>query len=117
MISNWTEKPEIRMAKSEAFGRELLRHGTFGADLIEFPPGGCVPRHTHEGNHILFCVAGDGRVTTDESEDLVKFGECYLIRSNQPHEIHAGEHGMRLLVVGDNCRDIGSEDRLSVVEK
>lgn len=50
----------IEMAHSDATAKHLFRDGAFGADVIRFPAGGCVPDHTHPGAHILYVLSGRG---------------------------------------------------------
>lgn len=116
-IAKFTAAAELPMHESDAKGLPLLHNGdSFGADVIEFPPMGMVPMHTHPGDHVLFCVAGSGYVTIGISApDAISQGDCYLIRSMEPHAVSAGQHGLRLIVVGNNHRPVDSKERLDVV--
>lgn len=103
------------MHKSDAVGRQLLHDdGKFGADLIEFPPFGSVPLHTHPGAHMLFCLAGSGLVIREEKSLRLSPGICYFVAAGQPHEVLAESAGLRLLVVGDDVRPVCSKDRLDL---
>lgn len=101
------------MHASDARGLRLLRDGKFGADVIDFPPGGKVAMHTHPGSHILFCIGGSGHVIT-RAVTRITVGDCYLIESGEPHEVQAGAHGLRLIVVGNDYRDVASAERLKL---
>lgn len=116
-IARFDRQATLQMHESDAKGLPLLHNGDkFGADVIDFPPLGKVPMHTHPGDHVLFCVGGSGWVTIDRSvPDAVTCGDCYLIHSMEPHAVAAGEHGLRLIVVGNNHRPVDSKERLDVV--
>lgn len=104
----------IKMHASDATAKRLLKHGSFGADLIRFPAGGCVPPHTHPGSHMLFVLSGQGWVDCGNQSFFLSAGECYLIPSNVIHGIRAATE-FTLISVADNHRDVANEDRLNVV--
>lgn len=104
----------VKMYASDATAKRLLKHGPFGADLIRFPPNGCVPQHTHPGSHMLFVLSGSGWVDCDGLSFFLSAGDCYLIPSNKNHGIRAITE-FTLISVADNHRDAGSEDRLNVI--
>ncbi len=113
--SRFDVTPTEQMHASDALGAALIRDGSFGADLIVFPPNGSVPTHTHPGRHILFCVGGRGTVTRSGCSLVIDSGQSYLVGANEPHAINASVFGLRLLVVGDDVRPISSAERLNVV--
>lgn len=100
------------MFSSDARGLPLLKRGDFAADLIRFPPGGCVPTHTHPGSHILLCVGGLGWVIAGERLRLNP-GVCYLVPGETPHAIEA-ETELTLVSVSDQHVPVGSERRLDL---
>lgn len=116
-VKRFDAKAKLPMHESDAMGLPLLNDGCrFGADLIEFPPHGKVPMHTHPGAHCLFCIAGSGQVTVGRCvPDTITVGDCYLIQSGEPHEVSAGGSGLRLIVVGNDHRPVDSKERLDVV--
>jgi len=115
-ISRFDQRATMPMHLSNAKGLPLLHNGDrFGADVIEFPPHGKVPMHTHPGDHVLFCLGGSGYVTIDrDAPDAITVGDCYLIHSMEPHAVEAGEYGLRLIVVGNDHRPVNSQERLNV---
>lgn len=113
--SNLNALADLPMTRSDAKGVALLHDGErFGADIIEFPPVGEIGTHKHPGAHMLFVLAGSGTVIRDGATRPLSPGDCYLVASDQPHSVHAGEDGLRLLVVGNDHRSVDSEERLYV---
>lgn len=103
----------VEMHMSDARGIPLLHDGDrFGADIIEFPPHGRVEEHTHPGAHMLFVLSGSGQVVRRGVPTSLASGKCYLVASEEPHSVAAGPHGLRLLVVGNDHRHVGSRERL-----
>jgi len=118
-LNRFDQRATLPMHQSDAKGLPLLHNGEdFGADLIDFPPGGKVAMHTHPGDHVLFCIGGSGFVSIDRDvPHKITVGDCYLIHSEEPHAIEAGAKGLRLLVVGNQHRPVESEERLDVVSQ
>ena len=119
-----------KMHNSDARGIDVLYDDSgakpFGLGLIEFPPCGEVQLHVHEGSHILVCLAGDGVLKVQvEGPDspkrlashTISVGQCYNIPSLVPHSVHASEHGMLLLVAGNDYRMAANRDRLELVHE
>jgi quercetin dioxygenase-like cupin family protein len=103
----------LPMVESDATGQPLLKRDDFGADLIYFPPGGAVPEHTHPGDHILFVLAGRGRVIYDGTAHDLSAGLAYLVPGSVPHAVAAGaDESLTLLVVGNQHRAVDAAERL-----
>lgn len=103
------------MHNSDAGGRSLLKHGSFAADLIRFPPGGKVELHTHPGNHMLFCVSGKGQVQYEDKFFELSQGMCYLIEGAVPHAVFAAPNEqLTLIAIADDHRHVSSTDRLDM---
>lgn len=114
LIARYDAPATRPMHHSDALGAPLLHDGErFGADVIEFPPGGKVAMHSHPGAHCLFCTAGAGWVITDHPRRIT-VGDCYLIRSGEPHAVEASKRGLRLIVVGNDHRPVDSAERLDL---
>jgi len=106
----------VRMHTSDGTAYRLVKHGSFGSDLIRFPAGGCVPDHTHVGDHILYVLGGSGFVDYDGEPWPLEEGVIYLIPGMIRHAIRATTE-LTLLAIGNEHRDAAAEDRLNVVAK
>ena len=106
---------EIKMVDSDATAKPLLKHGCFGADIIRFPPNGKIADHIHPGSHMLFVLSGFGWVDYEGVPTRLKPGVCYLIPAGIRHGIRATTE-LTLLAVGDDHREAGAAERLTLCE-
>ena len=106
----------IKMCHSDATAMHLFRikDGLY-ASLIRFPPKGAVPKHTHEGGHILYVRSGSGTLTKAMRTVPLTMGVVYLVLPKEAHAISADVNGLDLLVFGDTYLPEGSEERLELV--
>jgi quercetin dioxygenase-like cupin family protein len=85
--------------------REVLhQHDTAGLALylLEYPPGGSVPNHSHGGDdeflkdEIYIIEQGSGQVTLDGNSHDVVTGDVVWIPRGAEHAVVAGPDGLRL---------------------
>lgn len=101
----------ISMKNSDGTGTPLVCYGSFGADVIRFQAGEGVQNHTHEGDHILFVLRGQGvLVFAGENHNLYP-GLCYLVPGSVDHAIQASEN-LVLIAVGNQHRPLDSSERM-----
>ncbi|WP_273669988.1 cupin domain-containing protein [Janthinobacterium fluminis] len=100
-----------QMANSMGTGDSLVEHNGFGADVIRFPAGGGVANHTHEGDHILFCIAGEGYVVYEGEPHKLYPGVCYFVLGSVDHAIKANSD-LVLIAVGNKHHPVGSPKRM-----
>jgi mannose-6-phosphate isomerase-like protein (cupin superfamily) len=109
------ERP-IKMRNSDGTGSPLFSFQGFGADIIRFSANEGVMNHTHEGDHILFVIAGSGVVEYNGIEYPLYPGLSYLIPGEVDHAIRAKEN-LVLIAVGNNHRPLDSEERMTPIFK
>lgn len=76
-----------------AFGATI--DGTeIGGDLIVMQPGSSFGTHVHVGDHLLFCVRGEGQVYIDGELRPWREGDTVFIAADLPHGVttYAMEH-------------------------
>jgi len=112
-LTFFDKKLKYDMPNSDATGQPLVSYNGFGADLIRFEDNESVQKHTHEGDHILFVLAGEGIVEYYEEKYDLYPGVAYLIPGNVPHAIYA-KNNLILIAVGNNHRPVYSPDRLDL---
>lgn len=122
--AHWAEKDEsgslvircgvrpIKMCNSSGTGNPLLAYKGFGADIIRFASNEGVMNHTHEGDHILFVIKGEGTVAYGGVEHPLYPGLCYLIPGEVAHAIHAKEE-LVLIAVGNKHQPLDSSKRMT----
>ena len=58
----------------------------FAMRLFEMQPGGNSPLHTHDWEHEVFILEGEGTVVGKEGEKKFKHGDAVFIRPNEKHQ-------------------------------
>ena len=58
----------------------------FAMRLFEMQPGGNSPLHTHDWEHEVFILEGEGTVVGKEGEKKFKPGDAVFIRPNEKHQ-------------------------------
>ena len=108
----------VPMIYSDATALPLFLDGSFGADVIRFPPGGSVPPHTHPGAHILLVLSGRGQLDFDGTPVRLEPLVCYFVPSGRRHAIRAdADTELTILAVANSHRPADSTERLDVDSK
>jgi len=106
----------IKMCNSDGTGYPLFTAGGFGADIIRFAANERVMNHTHEGDHILFVLKGQGVVEFDGVEYELYPGLAYFVPGMVDHAIRAAED-LVLIAVGNNHQPLDSQARMTPIFK
>lgn len=104
----------IPMCNSDGTGEPLLKIDSFGADVIRFGANEGVMNHTHEGDHILIVIKGEGFVECNKFDYPLEPGVCYMIPGNEEHAIKATTE-LVMIAVGNNHQALNSEARMNPV--
>ena len=71
---------------------------TFALRIIEREPGASSPHHSHDWEHEMFVLDGQGYLWSKDGETLVREGDAILIPPNEEHEvINRSEDLMRFI--------------------
>lgn len=106
----------VPVAKSVATARPLFSNGSLGVDLLYVPPLGSFPVHIHPGDHMLYCLRGEGTITLNGGTFEVRPGDLYMIPGGIEHAVGAGAAGHWLLSIGSPHVPVLSRHRMVVVE-
>jgi quercetin dioxygenase-like cupin family protein len=95
----------VRMAVM--VGRE---HGAPNFALRQFivEPGGHSPRHSHDYEHEVYIVEGQGTVLLNGAERAIKGGDVVFVPADHEHQFKAANGGLKFLClvpVNRNCGD------------
>lgn len=72
--------------KEGAFGLTIEGH-EIGGDLIQMQPGSSFGTHVHPGDHLLYCIAGEGQVYIDGELRPWRAGDTVFIAADYPHGV------------------------------
>lgn len=103
------------LSQSVATGDALVSNGMLGADVIRLAAGQGFAPHTHEGDHLLFVIGGQGTITYNGKIYPTEAGEVYLIEGKVPHAVGARTDHV-LLAIGSPHRPLDRLDRMAPVE-
>lgn len=93
---------------------ESLKRGEPQHVLVEVPPDGEIPLHTHKVRARMFVVAGDAKVLSNDQSingRMVGVGDVVDFEPDIGHGFQAGPNGMRFVsenggIVGDDGWDM-----------
>lgn len=72
--------------KEGAFGLTIEGH-EIGGDLIQMQPGSSFGTHVHPGDHLLYCIKGEGQVYIDGELRPWEAGDTVFIAADYPHGV------------------------------
>ncbi len=100
--------------------RGLKKDGThIGCDFIRMRPGSRFPLHTHEGDHEIYFIKGNGFVHINGKNIAVTAGHLIHIPAEYPHGVWVAEDAPCPLVfaaVGHPHEHVDSSDRMKLID-
>jgi quercetin dioxygenase-like cupin family protein len=76
---------------------------TFAMREFEVAPGGYTPRHSHDYEHEVFVLAGDGVVFEGDQKHPLTAGDVIFVQPNEVHQFrNTGAQPMRFLCLIPN---------------
>ena len=71
---------------------------TFNMRLFEVAPGGYTPRHTHDWEHEVYVLAGEGVVLENGRDKPITAGNCIYVPPNEDHQFrNTGSENLKFL--------------------
>lgn len=68
--------------------------------LFQISPDGHTPRHTHDWEHEIFVIEGNGKVVLADREEELEPGDALLIEPNELHQfVNSGDVIFKLICV------------------
>ncbi len=71
----------------------------FALRVFEVGPNGYSPKHSHEWEHEIYIISGDGNVLTKSGKVPIEKDHALLIEPHELHQIQAGERGIAFICV------------------
>lgn len=99
--------------KAGAFGK-TIEGQEIGGDLIEMQPGSSFGTHVHAGDHLLYCIAGEGQVYIEGRMRHWRKGDTVFIAADYPHGVtaygvdHYEAEGFEYVTDGYESTDVAS---------
>ena len=99
-----------------ALGIPLHSNGHLGADMLYVRAGDRFPVHTHPGDHLLLCLAGEGTISVGEVTYRVRPGDIYMVDGLVPHAVGAGDEDHILVAIGAPHKPVQSPERMQFTD-
>ena len=88
-----------------------------GVDSIAMQPGSAFALHTHPGAHILVITEGEGIISVDGTDHVIREGDSVFVPALYPHAVRASDSlGVSFLAFGIPHRPVSALDRMSLVK-
>jgi len=83
----------------QLIGRSM-RPPHFYMRIFEIAPGGHTPKHSHEWEHEVFVVKGNGKIVLKGGEERLKEGDAVYVESEELHQfVNSSKSTLRLICV------------------
>ena len=76
----------------------------FAMRLFRLEPGGYTPFHSHEWEHEVFVLEGEGKVIGEKESFSLEVGSAAYVPAEERHRFQAGERGLVFLCCIPNIR-------------
>ncbi len=74
----------------------------FAMRLFEFSPGGHTPNHTHNWEHEVYIIEGEGHVLEGKKKRKIKKDDFIFVEALEVHQFQAGDKGMSMICIVPN---------------
>ncbi len=91
---------QVDYREGEVVKKALAQGQAVRLMLAAFDAGTEIATHTTKGDALVIALEGQGKVTIDGQEQIVKQGEAIVMPANHPHSVaaHQGRFKMFLVV-------------------
>lgn len=97
------EAKQVEMGEAEGVMMRMLigpddKAPTFNMRHFEVAPGGYTPRHTHDWEHEVYVLAGEGTVMENGQDKPISAGNCVYVPPNEDHQFrNTGSENLKFL--------------------
>jgi quercetin dioxygenase-like cupin family protein len=90
---------QVQYLEGQIVSKTLAQNRHHSLTLFAFDKGEEISTHASEGDAMVLALDGQGRITIDGTEYLLKAGEAIVMPANVPHAVFATERFKMLLTV------------------
>jgi quercetin dioxygenase-like cupin family protein len=90
---------QVSYQPGQIVSRTLAQNKALSLTLFAFDKGEEISSHASDGDAMVICLDGTGRITIDGEQFLLHAGETIVMPSQRPHAVFAAEQFKMLLVV------------------
>lgn len=92
-------KDQIEYQKGMVASKTLIQNDAVSITLFSFEKDEEISTHKSEGDALVYCLEGRGKITIDGEEYKIKEGDAIVMPAERPHAVYAEERFKMLLVV------------------
>lgn len=92
-------KDEVSYQEGQVVSRTLAQSDAMTLTLFAFEKGEGISAHSSEGDAMVVCLDGTGKISIDDAEFILNPGETIVMPAGRPHAVFAPERFKMLLIV------------------
>ena len=92
-------KDQVAYQEGQVVSKTLAQNEHVSVTLFSFDKGEEIGTHESGGDAFVTCLDGEGKVTIDGEEYILKEGDSIVMPAKHPHAVYGQEQFKMLLVV------------------
>lgn len=92
-------KDEVTYQPGQIVSKTLAQNKAVSVTLFAFAAGEEISTHESDGDAMVYCLDGKGKVTIDGKDYFVEEGQAIVMPARHPHAVMAEENFKMMLVV------------------
>lgn len=90
---------QVQYLEGQIVSKTLAQNSHHSLTLFAFDKGEEISSHDSEGDAMVLALDGEGKITIDGAEHLLKAGDAIVMPAQIPHAVFASERFKMLLTV------------------
>lgn len=91
-------KDQLSYQEGQVVSKTLAQNSALRITLFSFDKGEEISTHASEGDALVTCLDGLGKITIDGVDYLLQAGESIVMPAGHPHAVY-GEEAFKMLLV------------------
>lgn len=91
-------KDQISYQEGQIVSKTLAQNDSVSVTLFSFAKGEEISTHASDGDAMVTCLDGTGKITIDGREYILREGESIVMPAGHPHAVY-GEEAFKMLLV------------------
>ena len=92
-------KEQVAYQQGQVVSKTLAQNEHLSITLFSFDKGEEISSHKSGGDAFVTCLDGEGKITIDSTEYILKEGQSIVMPAGHPHAVYGQEQFKMLLVV------------------
>ena len=92
-------KEQIAYQEGQVVSKTLTQNNAVSVTLFSFAKGEEISTHKSDGDALVICLDGIGKITIDNDDYLLHEGEAIIMTSGHPHSVFGKEAFKMMLIV------------------